>query len=51
LSGICGDLSPAEAQEIKSTVTFKKWFCGHFHEDMDIDNFRFLYQKIVNIEE
>ena len=35
-------------QEIYKTVDFKDWYCGHYHIDMDDDNFHFLYNRILD---
>ena len=32
-------------------VTFKDWFCGHYHIDYDFDSFHFLYQRILDVKE
>jgi len=37
-------------QEVEEYVTFKKWFFGHYHDDIDLDDkHTLLYQKIVRI--
>lgn len=33
------DYTAEMLEEIKNRVSFKKWFFGHFHEDLEIDNF------------
>lgn len=37
-------------QEIYKTVEFKDWYCGHYHIDMDDENFHFMYNRIVRVE-
>lgn len=29
-----------------SSVSFKKWYCGHFHIDKDISNVHFIFKRI-----
>jgi predicted phosphodiesterase len=36
-------------QEVCDRTKFSKFFCGHFHEDLTINNFHILYQKILQI--
>lgn len=36
--------------EIYKTIKFKKWYCGHFHDDVDYHNVSFLYKKIDQLE-
>lgn len=36
-------------ERIKSKLNYKKWFCGHYHVDKDVDNYYFLYNTIVSI--
>lgn len=36
-------------EDIYNTVTFKKWFCGHFHQDEIFGNFYFIYNKIYKL--
>lgn len=38
-------------EEIFKMVTFKDWFCGHYHIDYDVDSFHFLYQRILDTKE
>ena len=35
---------------IRSTVDFKRWFCGHLHMDEDFGRVSVLYQRVVPIE-
>lgn len=35
---------------VLENVRFKKWYFGHYHEDMVIDNFTMLYNEIVKYE-
>lgn len=37
---------------IKHSVTYKHWFCGHYHKDQDVvDNVTILFQKVLPINE
>lgn len=37
-------------EEIEEYVTFKKWFFGHYHDDLEVDEkHTLLYQKLVRI--
>ena len=38
-------------QEICNRVEFKKYYCGHFHDDRSIDKFTILYRTIQRIED
>lgn len=31
---------------IEEKVQYKKWYCGHYHTDKNIDNIKFLFHKI-----
>lgn len=31
---------------IYSTLNFKRWYCGHYHTDKDVDNVHFLFEHI-----
>lgn len=37
-------------QEIYKTVEFKEWYCGHYHMDIDDDNFHFLYNRVLKVK-
>lgn len=44
------DYLTAYFEEIRQTVQFKKWFCGHYHEDRNItDKEIVLYEQIIRI--
>lgn len=30
-------------------LTFRHWFCGHYHIDQDLDRISFLYQRVVQV--
>ena len=32
--------------EIEEIIDYKKWYCGHFHTDKEIDKMRFMYHDI-----
>lgn len=34
---------------VEENTEYKKWFCGHWHCDKQIDNIRFLYKDIVRL--
>lgn len=36
-------------QNLYNFVNYKHWYCGHFHTDMTISNFTFLYDNIIEI--
>lgn len=33
--------------EIEERLTYKRWYCGHYHIEKSIDRLRFLYEDIV----
>ena len=35
--------------EISRIISYKNWYCGHWHINKDIDNFHFLYDKFVKV--
>lgn len=35
--------------KIEELVDYKKWYCGHFHIDKEIDNIEFMYTKIKKL--
>lgn len=39
-------------EELEDKLQFKSWFCGHYHEDLCIDDrHRILYYAIIATEE
>lgn len=34
---------------IEEEIDYKKWYCGHFHIDKDIDKIEFMYNKVKKI--
>lgn len=36
---------------VEENLKYEKWFCGHYHIDKTIGNFRFLYDDVVKISE
>lgn len=38
-------------QNVRERLYYDKWFCGHYHIDKDLENFRFLYDDVVKISE
>lgn len=36
-------------QHIYDTVEFKKGYCGHWHDDKDVDKYRVLYEDVIQI--
>ena len=36
-------------EEIKNNITYKKWYCGHWHTDKIVDNTRFLYNDFIEL--
>lgn len=36
--------------EIESIINYKKWYCGHFHTDKEIDKIRFMMNDIVELK-
>lgn len=32
--------------DVADTITYKKWYCGHYHGEKQIDNVEFLYKTI-----
>ena len=48
------DYDPVTAmlKDIRTNVSFKKWYCGHYHRDYDeFGIFRFLFNDIVRLGE
>lgn len=44
------DYLTAYFEEIRQKVEFKKWFCGHYHEDRNITNKEIvLYEQIIRV--
>lgn len=44
--------SPSEAklQDLADKITYKKWYCGHYHCDFTKKNFNVLYNNIVELD-
>jgi hypothetical protein len=36
-------------EHVIQVTKFKEYFCGHFHEDLDFENYHFLYDRIKQI--
>jgi len=34
---------------LDENLTFKRWFCGHMHEDIDVDKYTLLYDRVVKL--
>ena len=52
IGGVKGEDSTTRyLDHIAGKVKWKKFFCGHMHEDRKIGNFRLLYQDIVDVED
>lgn len=34
-------------EHVIQVTKFKEFFCGHFHENLDFENYHFLYEKIM----
>jgi len=30
-------------------LTFKEWFCGHMHKDIDVDKYTLLYNRVIKL--
>ena len=35
---------------IEDRLTYKKWYCGHWHIEKQVDNIHFIYKQITKIE-
>ena len=35
---------------IEQTVPYEQWYCGHWHTDRNVDNMRFMYRDIIELE-
>lgn len=35
--------------EVANTITYNKWYCGHYHGEKRIDNIEFLYETIKEL--
>lgn len=40
------DSTEAWLDELEDRLTYRKWYCGHFHIDKAVDRMRFLYRTI-----
>lgn len=38
-------------QYIKDRLTFRKWFCGHWHIDRTVDNLRFVFNDFLELRD
>ncbi|MCK9541125.1 MAG: metallophosphoesterase [Novosphingobium sp.] len=36
-------------QNVRERLYYDKWFCGHYHIDKDLGNFRFIYNDFIKI--
>lgn len=36
--------------EVEESVSYEKWYCGHWHTDRAIDKMRFMYHDIILLE-
>ena len=34
---------------LEEKIDYKKWYCGHFHIDKEIDKVEFMYNKVKKI--
>ena len=48
-SGKINDPTTNFLEHIRTTLKFKKWFYGHWHDDWKWDDFQLLYDKVVKI--
>lgn len=37
-------------QNVYNSISFNKWYCGHWHIEKEIDKIRFMYQEIEEIK-
>ena len=37
--------------EIEEKIAYKRWFCGHWHTDKTVQNLRFMFNDIIELEE
>lgn len=37
-------------QNVYNSISFNKWYCGHWHIEKEIDKIRFMYQEIKEIK-
>lgn len=37
-------------EHMYQTISYKHWYCGHYHIDQDINSFHFLYNTILDLE-
>lgn len=38
-------------EDVRLNYKFKKWYCGHFHDDVDFGDFRVMYFDIIKLGE
>lgn len=38
-------------EELRDSIDYKAWYCGHFHREMDTGRIHVLYESIVPLEE
>ena len=36
---------------IEKNLTYRRWYCGHYHTEKKIDRMRFLYENIAVLGE
>jgi DNA repair exonuclease SbcCD nuclease subunit len=48
-TGRIKDPTAAFLEEVCSKVEFSKYYCGHFHDDIEIDKYRVLFDNIIEI--
>jgi predicted phosphodiesterase len=48
-TGRANDPTSAFLEEVCNMVDFNKYYCGHFHDDMEINKYRLLYNDIIEI--
>lgn len=35
---------------IEDSIPYRKWYCGHYHTDRQVDNVRFMFHDIIELE-
>lgn len=43
--------TPYQLQDFESMCEYRKWYCGHYHMDVDLDEaFHILYHRIIEVD-
>ena len=48
--GCCGLSAVDDARKVAAMLDFQDWYFGHFHEDVDVENFHCRIDEVTQIE-